>query len=154
MNKWLLPIMISPDMQKGVLAIGSFQTWVNPVLYNMTSVLPFMSSLFSPQCCSACISEHRHEKLLSMHLHGYTYWFKQRIWHLCGASRTFSEYLSPFPSHCFFYLFLYFFQQPAPLNWRIWVTWITRGLLDTEAPSGNTPPLRALMMTWKVFILF
>lgn len=42
-------------------------------------------------------------------------------------------------------------QQPAPLDWRIWVIWTTKGLLDTGAPSANTTQLDAQMMTPKVF---
>lgn len=42
-------------------------------------------------------------------------------------------------------------QQPAPLAWRIWVIWTTKGLLDTGAPSANTTQLDAQMMTPKVF---
>lgn len=147
--------MISPDMQKGFWLLGHFRleliqyyiTWqvfcCLCLLSSLLSAVELLSVSIDIKNCFPCISM---DTLIDS---------SNRIWHLCGASRTFSEYLSPFPSHCFFFnLFLYFFQQPAPLNWRIWVTWITRGLLDTEAPSGNTPPLRALMMTWKVFILF
>lgn len=52
------------------------------------------------------------------------------------------------------HLLSYFFQQPALLNLRIWVIWITKGLLDTGAPSGNTTQLDAQTMTWKVFCVF
>ncbi len=42
-------------------------------------------------------------------------------------------------------------QQPARLGWRIWVILITKGLLDTGAPSVNTTQLDAQMRTPKVF---
>lgn len=42
-------------------------------------------------------------------------------------------------------------KRPAPLDWRIWVIWTTKGLLDTGGLSANTTQLDAQMMTPKVF---
>lgn len=44
-------------------------------------------------------------------------------------------------------------QRPAPLDWRIWVIWTTKGLPDTGAPFANIAQLGAQMMTPKVFCL-
>lgn len=106
----------------------------------------FSSSLFPPQGCWAFIIDINNRlQCISMDtLFDSSNEFDTCVVYLC----TFSEYLSQFPTHS---LFLFFFlQQPAPLSWRIWVIWITRGPLDTGALSVNTPPLHALMMTWKV----
>lgn len=41
-------------------------------------------------------------------------------------------------------------QQQAPLDWRIWVIWTTKGLRGTGAPSESTTQLGAQAMTPKV----
>lgn len=68
-------------------------------------------------------------------------WYACVSLHICCISLTPSIHSPPALS----------LQRPAPLDWRIWVIWTTKGLLDTGAPSVNTTQLDAQMMTPKVF---